>query len=83
VTPYTQAWNLAGTPALSVPFGGGGPSGFEVPSGARLGAVQLVAAPGRESRLLALAAALHAWREDGTGPGAEGLPWPDVPVAPF
>jgi amidase len=80
VTPYTQAWNLAGTPAVSIPFGGSGQAGFEVPAGSRLGAVQLVAAPGREPRLLALAAALHAWREDGTGPG---LQLPDVPLTPF
>ncbi|HKD98032.1 MAG TPA: amidase, partial [Micromonosporaceae bacterium] len=45
VTPYTQAWNLSGFPAMSVPFGGDGPSGHEVPDGTRLGAVQLVAVP--------------------------------------
>ncbi len=48
-TPYTQAWNVAGFPALSlpVPLGGGVP-----------GAVQLVAVPGREATLLALATQL-------------------------
>jgi amidase len=46
VTPYTQTWNLTGFPALSLPVG-------RAP-----GAVQLVAAPGREVAVLALAAAL-------------------------
>ena len=57
--------------------------GVEVPSGKRLGAVQLVAAPGKEPSLMALAAALHAWRSDGTGPGAQGILWPDLPGMPF
>lgn len=80
-TPYTQAWNLAGFPAVSVPFGGDGPDGFEVPAGTRPGAVQLVALPGREAPLMALAAALHAWRPDGIY--AEGILWPDLPGLPF
>src|SRR5262249_47427915 len=44
VTPYTQAWNVTGFPALSLPFGGS-------PAG-RPGAVQLITRPGRESALL-------------------------------
>jgi amidase len=50
-TPYTQAWNVAGFPALSLPFGG---------TASCPGAVQLVAAPGREGALLVLAAELEA-----------------------
>ncbi|MBB2909186.1 amidase [Streptosporangium becharense] len=55
--PATGAWNMAGWPAMSVPYGvhsGGTPIG-----------VQLVAAPGGEAQLLALAAQLEAAR-----------PWP-------
>ena len=81
VTPYTQAWNLAGVPALSLPFGGDGPMGDEVPGGTRPGAVQLVAAPGREPQLLALAAQLHGWRAEGIGP--VGIHWPDLADLPF
>jgi amidase len=47
--PMTGVWNLAGFPAASVPAGGA-----ELPA-----AVQLVAAPGREQVLLALAAQLE------------------------
>jgi amidase len=47
--PMTGVWNLAGFPAASVPV-----PGPELP-----GAVQLVAAPGREQLLLALAAQLE------------------------
>lgn len=47
--PMTGAWNLAGFPAASVP----------VPGPGLPGAVQLVAAPGREQVLLALAAQLE------------------------
>jgi amidase len=50
-TPFTQAWNLAGFPAMSLPIGG---------TAARPGSVQLVAAPGREAALLALAAQLES-----------------------
>jgi amidase len=48
--PFTQAWNLAGIPALSLPMG----------SGFGSGAVQLICAPGREATLLAVAAQLAA-----------------------
>ncbi|MGH3208824.1 MAG: amidase [Trebonia sp.] len=54
--PMTGVWNLAGFPAASVPFPG---------QGSLPGAVQLVAAPGRERTLLALAAQLERaspWR---------------------
>jgi amidase len=47
VTPYTQAWNVTGFPAMSLPLGG--------VAGERPGAIQLIAVPGRESSLLALA----------------------------
>ena len=53
--PMTGVWNLAGYPAASVPAGGPG-----LP-----GAVQLVAAPGREQTLLAVAAEIERsspWR---------------------
>ncbi len=53
--PMTGVWNLAGFPAASVPVSGPG-----LP-----GAVQLVAGPGREQTLLALAAQLEQvspWR---------------------
>jgi amidase len=52
--PVTAAWNLAGWPALTIPFGrhtGGMPIG-----------VQLIAPPGDEARLLGLAAQLEAAR---------------------
>ena len=49
--PMTGIWNLAGFPAASVPVPAGGPG---MP-----GAVQLVAAPGGEQALLALAAQLE------------------------
>jgi amidase len=48
-TPYTQAWNVAGFPAMSLPYG----RGRGLP-----GAVQLIAAPGKESALLTLASQL-------------------------
>jgi amidase len=53
--PMTGLWNLAGFPAASVP----------VPGDALPGAVQLVAAPGHEQTLLALAAEIERagpWR---------------------
>jgi amidase len=53
--PMTGVWNLAGFPAASVP----------VPGQGLPGAVQLVAAPGREQTLLALAAEIERaspWR---------------------
>jgi len=51
---FLTPWNLAGYPALSVPAG-------RHPSGVPIG-VQLVAAPGGEPRLLALAAQLESLR---------------------
>lgn len=48
--PFTQAWNLAGFPAVSVPVGTAG----ELPS-----AVQLVGPPGSERRLLTLATSIE------------------------
>jgi amidase len=50
----SHAWNLAGYPALSVPAG-------RHPSGVPIG-VQLVAPPGGEPRLLALAGQLEKLR---------------------
>jgi amidase len=50
--PMTGAWNLAGFPAASVP----------VPRAGLPGAVQLVAAPGREHMLLAVAAQIERAR---------------------
>ena len=47
---FTQPWNLAGFPALSLPVGG---------TTMRPGAVQLVTTPGKEARLLCLAEQLH------------------------
>jgi amidase len=55
--PYTQPWNLAGFPALSLPIGG---------TPARPGAVQLVAVD--ESTLLAAAAELERLRDAGRDP---------------
>ncbi|MEU4834735.1 amidase family protein [Streptosporangium sp. NPDC023615] len=52
--PATAAWNLAGWPAMSVPYG---VHSCGMPIG-----VQLVAAPGGESQLLALAGQLEAAR---------------------
>ncbi len=65
VTPYTQAWNLAGFPAMSLPFDGssGDARGAESAGHAgagRPGAVQLIAVPGGEAALMALAAQLSA-----------------------
>jgi len=60
--PMTGAWNLAGYPAASVPV--------PVPGPGLPGAVQLVAAPGREQVLLALAAQLEraqGWRRHAPG----------------
>jgi amidase len=53
-TPYTQAWNVAGFPALTLPFGAGRPG----PNG-QPGAVQLICVPGKEAGLLRLAAELE------------------------
>ncbi|MDP9847109.1 amidase [Streptosporangium lutulentum] len=50
--PVTGAWNMAGWPAMSIPYG-------LHSSGLPIG-VQLVAAPGGESQLLALAGQLEA-----------------------
>jgi amidase len=50
-TPYTQAWNVAGFPAMSLPYGR--TSGLTA-------AVQLIAAPGKEPALLALASQLSS-----------------------
>ncbi len=50
-TPYTQTWNVAGFPAMSLPYAG---------RGGRPGAVQLIAAPGKEPSLLALASWLES-----------------------
>jgi amidase len=68
--PMTGMWNLAGFPAASVPAPGRG-----LP-----GAVQLVAGPGREQTLLALAAQLERaspWRRH--APAYD----PDGPVKPY
>ncbi|MEV5736199.1 amidase [Streptomyces sp. NPDC052292] len=53
-SPFTPPWNLTGWPAMSVPVG-------TLPSGAPC-AVQLVARPGREADLLALAEELESLR---------------------
>jgi Asp-tRNA(Asn)/Glu-tRNA(Gln) amidotransferase A subunit family amidase len=50
-TPYTQAWNVAGFPAMSLPLGGG--------PATEPWSVQLVTIPGREASLIALAADLE------------------------
>jgi amidase len=58
--PMTGVWNLVGYPAASVPASGPG-----MPAG-----VQLVAAPGREQTLLALAAEIERsspWRRHAPG----------------
>jgi amidase len=58
--PMTGVWNLAGFPAASVP----------VPGQGLPGAVQLVAAPGREQTLLALGAQIERatpWRRHAPG----------------
>jgi amidase len=52
--PVTGAWNMAGWPAMSIPYG-------RHSSGMPIG-VQLIAAPGGESQLLALAGQLEAAR---------------------
>ncbi len=52
-TPYTPAWNLAGLPAAAIPTG--------VSSDNRPVSVQLVAKPGGEDTLLALAAQLEQY----------------------
>ncbi|MEN8651811.1 amidase [Streptomyces sp. 21So2-11] len=52
--PTTPPWNLTGWPALSMPFG-------SLPGGAPC-SIQLVAAPGGEYRLLALAERIEALR---------------------
>jgi amidase len=54
-TPFTQAWNVAGFPALSLPFGAGRTGQHGQP-----GAVQLICAPGKEAKLLRLAGDLAA-----------------------
>jgi amidase len=48
--PFTQAWNLAGFPAISLPFGG---------TATTPGALQLITTPGREAGLLGLASLLE------------------------
>ncbi|GHF45712.1 amidase [Amycolatopsis bartoniae] len=62
VAPFAGLWNLAGYPAMSVPAA-------RHPNGLPLG-VQLVAAPGGEARLLAVAAQLERLN-----------PWPRLPQA--
>lgn len=60
-SPLTPVWNLAGHPALAMPFG-------SLPGGAPC-AVQLVAAPGGEDLLLGLAAEIEAaqpWQRTAT-----------------
>jgi amidase len=52
--PFAAPWNLAGWPAMAVPAG-------LAPDGLPL-SVQLVAPPGREARLLAVAAQLEQLR---------------------
>lgn len=64
-SPFTPAWNLTGWPAMSVPFG-------TLTSGAPC-AVQLVARPGREADLLALAEELETLR-----PWSRTAPLPDA-----
>ena len=53
-SPFTPVWNLAGWPALAMPFG-------TLPGGAPC-SVQLVAPPGGEDLLLGLAAEIEAGR---------------------
>jgi amidase len=53
-TPYTEAWNLAGYPAISLPMGLGD-DGLPL-------SVQLVAPPGREATLLGVARQLELAR---------------------
>jgi len=60
VAPFAGLWNLAGFPALTVPAG-------RTSSGLPIG-IQLVAAPGGEARLIAVAAQLEA-----------ANPWPRTP----
>jgi amidase len=48
--PYTQAWNVTGFPALSLPVPG---------TPQRPGAVQIVGPPGQEATILALATQLQ------------------------
>jgi amidase len=65
--PMTGVWNLAGFPAASVPVAGTGP----LP-----GAVQLVAAPGREQLLLSVAAELEracGWPRHARGYALPGM----------
>jgi Asp-tRNA(Asn)/Glu-tRNA(Gln) amidotransferase A subunit family amidase len=63
--PYTQAWNLAGLPAISVPTG---------VVDDRPTAVQLIAKPGDEAKMLALAAALESYlRPPDRAPALTGL----------
>jgi amidase len=57
ITPFTQAWNVAGFPAMSLPFGATATTGATATAP---GSVQLVTAPGRESSLFALATTLAA-----------------------
>jgi amidase len=54
--PYTQAWNLAGFPALSLPIRLAGQR-----THARPGAVQIVAPAGQDATVLALATQLEEW----------------------
>jgi len=61
--PFAAPWNLAGWPAMTVPAG-------LAPDGLPLG-VQLVAPPGGEARLLALAGVLERLR-----------PWPRTAPIP-
>src|SRR5262249_45789333 len=52
-TPYTQAWNLTGSPAMSLALGG---------TASAPGSVQLVSLPGRVASLIALATELERGR---------------------
>ena len=60
VAPFAGLWNLAGFPAMSIPAG-------RTSSGLPIG-IQLVAAPGNEARLIAVAAQLET-----------ANPWPRTP----
>lgn len=62
ITPFTQAWNVAGYPAMSLPLGGTATSP---------GSVQLITTPGREGSLFAVARTVESMR-DGRTDGEDG-----------